>query len=133
MNLKYSKQREAIKTFLMSRKDHPTADQIYTAVREDHPNISLGTVYRNLAANLPDSIKIGANVSAGQVIGSIGESSLLEIADEPHLHLEMTVGGLAVDPRDYFSDAAAEALKSDTSYESSAVGEEVTEDIKTGK
>ncbi len=49
MNLKYSKQREAIKTFLMSRKDHPTADQIYTAVREEHPNISLGTVYRNLA------------------------------------------------------------------------------------
>ena len=49
MNLKYSKQREAIKTFLMSRKDHPTADQIYSAVREDHPNISLGTVYRNLA------------------------------------------------------------------------------------
>ena len=49
MNLKYSKQREAIKTFLMSRKDHPTADQVYSAVREEHPNISLGTVYRNLA------------------------------------------------------------------------------------
>lgn len=49
MNLKYSKQREAIKTFLMSRKDHPTADTIYAAVREEHPNISLGTVYRNLA------------------------------------------------------------------------------------
>lgn len=49
MNLKYSKQRNAIKTFLMSRKDHPTADQIYSAVREEQPNISLGTVYRNLA------------------------------------------------------------------------------------
>ncbi|MBE5886542.1 MAG: transcriptional repressor [Lachnospiraceae bacterium] len=49
MNLKYSKQREAIKRFLMSRKDHPTADQIYNAVREEQPNISLGTVYRNLA------------------------------------------------------------------------------------
>lgn len=49
INLKYSKQREAIKSYLMSRKDHPTADQIYTAVREDYPNISLGTVYRNLA------------------------------------------------------------------------------------
>jgi hypothetical protein len=45
----------------------------------------------------------------------------------------MTVGGLAVDPRDYFSDAAAEVLKDDTSYESSAVGEQVTEDVKTGK
>ncbi len=48
MNLKYSKQREAIKLFLMSRKDHPTADQVYSAVRAEYPNISLGTVYRNL-------------------------------------------------------------------------------------
>lgn len=47
--LKYSRQREAIKTFLMGRKDHPTADTIYTNVRQEFPNISLGTVYRNLA------------------------------------------------------------------------------------
>lgn len=48
MALKYSKQREAIKTYLMSRKDHPTADMVYTQLRKDYPNISLGTVYRNL-------------------------------------------------------------------------------------
>ncbi|MDO5541083.1 MAG: transcriptional repressor [Eubacteriales bacterium] len=47
-NLKYSRQREAIKTFLCGRKDHPTADTIYTAIRKQYPNISLGTVYRNL-------------------------------------------------------------------------------------
>jgi Fur family peroxide stress response transcriptional regulator len=45
---KYSKQREAIKEFLMTRKDHPTADVIYRNVRSQNPNISLGTVYRNL-------------------------------------------------------------------------------------
>ena len=27
--LKYSRQREAIKDFLMTRKDHPTADVVY--------------------------------------------------------------------------------------------------------
>ncbi len=48
MILKYSKQREAIKEFLITRKDHPTADVVYSHVRDVYPNISLGTVYRNL-------------------------------------------------------------------------------------
>ena len=48
MALKYSRQREAIKEFMMTRKDHPTADVVYMNVRKEFPNISLGTVYRNL-------------------------------------------------------------------------------------
>lgn len=48
-NLKYSRQRESIKQQLMHRKDHPTADMVYTEIRKEFPNISLGTVYRNLA------------------------------------------------------------------------------------
>ena len=48
MALKYSRQREAIKEFMMTRKDHPTADVVYMNVRQEFPNISLGTVYRNL-------------------------------------------------------------------------------------
>lgn len=47
-NLKYSRQRESIKAFLAARKDHPTADTVYTNLRQQIPNISLGTVYRNL-------------------------------------------------------------------------------------
>ena len=47
--LKYSRQRESIKNFLMSRYDHPTAETVYQNLREQFPNISLGTVYRNLA------------------------------------------------------------------------------------
>lgn len=46
--LKYSRQRESIKSCLMERKDHPTADAVYMSIREEYPNISLGTVYRNL-------------------------------------------------------------------------------------
>lgn len=45
---KYSRQREAIKEYLMQTKEHPTADAIYMSIRESQPNISLGTVYRNL-------------------------------------------------------------------------------------
>ncbi len=48
MALKHSKQRDIIKAFLIGRKDHPTADVVYTNVRQEYPNISLGTVYRNL-------------------------------------------------------------------------------------
>lgn len=46
---KYSRQRESIKNYLYSREDHPTADMIYTSIRMEFPNISLGTVYRNLS------------------------------------------------------------------------------------
>jgi Fe2+/Zn2+ uptake regulation proteins len=47
--LKYSKQRKAIKDFLLTRYDHPTADTVYANIKELYPNISLGTVYRNLS------------------------------------------------------------------------------------
>lgn len=47
-NTRYSYQREVIYNNVMSRKDHPTAEQIYEDVKKEIPNISLGTVYRNL-------------------------------------------------------------------------------------
>ena len=48
MAQKYSRQREVIRNFMRDRKDHPTADMVYMNVRKEIPNISLGTVYRNL-------------------------------------------------------------------------------------
>lgn len=47
-DLRHSRQRDAIMEFLKTRKDHPTADVVYQNVRIEYPNISLGTVYRNL-------------------------------------------------------------------------------------
>ncbi len=47
--LKHSRQRDAILAFLKTRKDHPTADTVYKEIRTTMPNISLGTVYRNLS------------------------------------------------------------------------------------
>jgi len=46
--IKHSNQRDAIISCLLDRKDHPTAETIYREVKEIMPNISLGTVYRNL-------------------------------------------------------------------------------------
>lgn len=46
--LKNSRQRDLILCIIRSTHCHPTADWIYKKAREDMPNISLGTVYRNL-------------------------------------------------------------------------------------
>ena len=61
--LKYSRQREAVRHFLMTRRDHPTAETVYTCLREEFPNISLGTVYRNLTllAELGEIQKISSD------------------------------------------------------------------------
>lgn len=87
--LKYSRQREAIKAFLMTRKDHPTADTVYSNVRDIFPNISLGTVYRNLT-----------------LLADIGEISRLRLGDgvdhfdantDPHYHFICTRCGRVMD------------------------------------
>ena len=62
--MNYSRKRESILACLESAREHPTAEQIYVAVRKDFPQISPGTVYRNLAqlveaeqiSCLPDSM-----------------------------------------------------------------------------
>ena len=43
-----SKQRQVIFEELQAHTDHPTATELYEEVRKQIPNISLGTVYRNL-------------------------------------------------------------------------------------
>lgn len=47
--MKRSRQRDAILTYLNTRTDHPTADMVFSALQKNMPNISLGTVYRNLS------------------------------------------------------------------------------------
>ena len=46
---KNSKKRDAVKAFIMETHSHPTADEIYSHVKCEFPNVSLGPVYRNLA------------------------------------------------------------------------------------
>ena len=74
------------------------------------------TIYKNLSEILPEGIAEGASVRSGQLIGSVGESAMVEIAEEPHLHFEMTVADLMVDPLEYFDEQALETLKLDASH-----------------
>jgi murein DD-endopeptidase MepM/ murein hydrolase activator NlpD len=78
------------------------------------------TFYKNLDPILSEGIAVDAKVESGQQIGKVGESAIAELADEPHLHMEMTVNGLSVDPRDYFSDKTLETLSKDVAFESGA-------------
>jgi Fur family transcriptional regulator, ferric uptake regulator len=47
-NYRMTKQRKIIYDLLMLENNHPTALELYDKVRNKLPNISLGTVYRNL-------------------------------------------------------------------------------------
>ena len=78
------------------------------------------TVYKNLAADMAEGLAVGTEVKKGQLLGYVGDSAILEIAEEPHLHMEMTVKGLQVNPLEYFSAAVIKTLSEDTIYEEDA-------------
>jgi len=46
--MRKTRQKEAILEVLRGTTSHPTADWVYKEARKEIPNISLGTVYRNL-------------------------------------------------------------------------------------
>lgn len=46
---RYSKKREAILECIRSTDTHPSAEWVYSQLKEEHPGLSLGTVYRNIS------------------------------------------------------------------------------------
>lgn len=70
------------------------------------------SVYKNLAPELPDGIAAGAAVKAGETVGAVGESALIELGESGHLHYELQIDGAAADPADFMliggSDTAFE-------------------------
>ena len=59
------------------------------------------SVYQNLAEEI--AVSVGDTVKCGEIIGAVGDSALIEVAEEPHLHFEMTVGAEYKNPLDYIS------------------------------
>jgi len=47
---RFTRQREAVHAYLCSVDCHPSAEQVYLAVRQQLPHISLATVYKSLEA-----------------------------------------------------------------------------------
>ena len=77
--MRFSFQRDTIEKTIRSAKCHPTADWIYSKVKKIIPNISLGTVYRNLN-----------HLSANGKIKTIQDGSLTRYDGNknPHHHLK---------------------------------------------
>ena len=59
--------------------------------------------YMGLSDEVCDGIEEGAPVYCGQALSSVGDSTLIEIAEEPHLHLEVKKDGVYVDPSELVS------------------------------
>ena len=60
----------------------------------------LKTRYSNLSSDV-GNLKVGDEVCLGDKIGVVGDSALCEIAEEPHLHFEVLLKDVKVNPRDY--------------------------------
>lgn len=76
--MKYSKQRELILNCIKENPRHLTADSIYEIVKKDNPNLSLGTVYRNLAQLVEHDMILKISIS--------GEPDRYDGNVDDHLH-----------------------------------------------
>ncbi len=75
----FSSKRELIYSTLCSTKTHPSAKWVYEQLKEDHPDLSLGTVYRNIALFKEKGMAI-------PVANILGEERL-DGDTSPHAHL----------------------------------------------
>lgn len=75
----FSSKRELIYSTLCSTKIHPSAKWVYEQLKEDHPDLSLGTVYRNIALFKEKGMAI-------PVANILGEERL-DGDTSPHAHL----------------------------------------------
>ena len=67
------------------------------------------TRYSNLDAESGAMLKVGDEVASGDKIGRVGDSSVNELADEPHLHFEVLFRGVKMNPLDYITEDSKRA------------------------
>lgn len=86
---RFSKKRQAIYDCLRHTKSHPTADWIYTQLQPVYPDLSLGTVYRNLS-----QLKAAGLI---QSVGVVDGQERFDADISSHPHLVCTGCGTVVD------------------------------------
>lgn len=93
-----TRQRQLILEVLKDTKSHPTADWLYQRVREQMPNVSLGTVYRNLGVLKEQQVI--------QELRHAGNQSRYDGNPHPHYHFFCTDCGRVDDVTlDYTEEA----------------------------
>lgn len=81
-----------------------TVSNVYTnyldgsVIEITHSN-GLVSVYKSLNSDV--KVSIGDKVSAGQIIGTLSETMAQELKTGAHLHFEMLLNGVKVNPNDY--------------------------------
>ena len=78
---------------------HPMMGQTVVIVHKD----GYRSVYQNMQTAVPSEITAGAEVKAGAQIGSVGDTALIEISEEPHLHFELYKDGNCENPLSHFT------------------------------
>ena len=77
---KHSRKRDAILDCIRRTKCHPTADWVYQQLKPEFPDLSLGTVYRNIAMFKEEGVI--------QSIGVVNGLERFDYRTAPHIHLE---------------------------------------------
>ena len=75
---KHFKKREAILNCLRSTTSHPSAEWVHAQLKAEYPDISLGTVYRNLALFKEQGLVIS--------VGTVNGVARFDADTEPHVH-----------------------------------------------
>ena len=76
-----------------------TLDGSYVVITHSDGRVS---TYKSLDEKL--SVKVGDKVIKGSIIGKVSDTMLSESAQGAHLHFELTVDGVTVNPVDYISE-----------------------------
>lgn len=61
-----SRKRQAVYDCLCEYREHPTAEMLFNRLKNDYPELSLGTVYRNLAVLEQEGLVIRIGNTEGQ-------------------------------------------------------------------
>ena len=84
---------------------HPMMGQTVVIVHAD----GYKSVYQNMQTAVPAGITAGATVKAGDKIGSVGDTALIEISEEPHLHFELYKDDVCTNPLAHFTVSPIDA------------------------
>lgn len=87
--LRHSHQRDMIYNYILSTKEHPSADMIYEVLKKEEPNLSLGTVYRNL--NLLEQLGMIKKVT------NVNNVERYDAMTEDHVHFVCNKCGAVID------------------------------------
>jgi murein DD-endopeptidase MepM/ murein hydrolase activator NlpD len=78
---------------------HPMMGQTVVITHAD----GYKSVYQNMQTAVPSGIQTGAAVKAGDTVGTIGDTALIEISEDPHLHFELYKDDVCANPLSHFT------------------------------